>query len=171
MGFEKSHLFGKVEVDVVATSTASLAFATDVPGGALAQRFSFTIPITTRTVIRSRLPYNMQGHIVQATCTPAGGQVELYGVRVWTRELPDGEWGWFELPVVKTPVEYSAVGIPVEPTPVEYQAVPIPIEGTPESYNPLPIPIEPTPQSWEPLSLPVKATPQVPQWVPVPVDE
>ena len=157
MGFEKSHLFGKVEVDVVATSTASLAFSTDVPGGALAQRFVFTIPITTRTVIRSRLPYNMQGHLVQATCTPAGGQVELYGVRLWTRELPDGEWGWFELPLVKTPLEYSPL--------------PLPIEGTPESYNPLPLPIEPTPQSWEPLNLPVKATPPVPMWATVPIDE
>ena len=159
MGFEKSHLFGKVQVDVSATGTATLAFSTDVPGGALVQDFVFTIPITTRTIIRSRLPGAMQGHIVQATCTPsAGAQVQLYGVRLWTRELPDGEWGWWDMPIEATPVLYQAMPLPVESTPAVYQSVPLPVEATSESFSPMGLPIEETPALYQGMPLPVEAT-------------
>jgi hypothetical protein len=187
MGFEKTHLFGKVEVDITATTpTGTLTFYTDLPGNAMAPRFSLTIPICTRRVVSSRLPGNMQGHLISATYTPsATSKSELYGVRVWARELPDGQWGWFPLPVIETPVEYQAVRIPVEPTPESFSPVQIPVEPTPlefarlafpveptpESFSTVRIPVEPTPEGYSMITLPVKPTPPVPQWVSVPVDE
>jgi hypothetical protein len=171
MGFEKSHLFGKVEVDVVSTSGASLAFSTDIPGEAMAQRFSMAIAITTRAVLRSRLPGLMQGHYLSATLTPTGaGQVELYGVRVWTRELPDGQWGWCALPVVATSPDYQPVPIPVEATPGEYAPVPIPVEATGAQYQPVPIPVEATASEYAPVPIPVEATAAEFQGVKIPIE-
>jgi len=200
MGFEKSHLFGKIEVELLSNCTGTLALSTDLPGNAMAQRFSFTTPISsTRRPVPSRLPGNMQGHLISAKFTPGAGQTELYGMRVWCRELPDGQWGWFPLPLIETPAEYSPIAIPIEPTPQSFSPVPIPIEATAQGFTPVPIPIEPTPESFSPVAipveatpetfspmkipveptpesfsampLPVKATPPVPVWVPVPVDE
>lgn len=173
MGFEKNHLFAKLEMDVVATSGGTLALLTDVPGNAMTQRFSYAVPTTpsTRTIVRSRLPYSMQGHLVQARCTPATGhQVEIYGLRLWTRELPDGEWGWSELPIVQTPAEYQPVPIPIEATPVQFTAVPIPVEATPVEFTMLPIPVEATPVQFTPLPLPVEATPVEFAPLPIPVE-
>src|SRR5215467_12565047 len=111
MGFEKSHLFGKVEVDIRASVAGTIVFQTETPGQTLVNRFTMPIPVTTgQTILRSRLPGIMQGHLVRATgtpnTTPTTGHWELYGVRVWYRELPDGQWQWFPLPVMDTPVEY-----------------------------------------------------------------
>ncbi len=171
MGFEKSHLFGKVEVDVAATAAGTFALSTDIPGGAgMAQRFSFTIPITARRPVSSRLPGSMQGHYVSCKYTPGAGQSELYGVRIWCRELPDGQWDWMSISVVPTGLEYEPIPLPIEATPVEYSPVPLPIEPTPVEYSALPLPIEPTPPTYSPVPLPIEATPVEYSPVPLPVE-
>ena len=161
MGFERSHIFGKIEVEIRATGTGTFALSTDVPGAGMVQRFSFPIPITGRRVVRSRLPGAMVGHLVSATYTPdAGGQSEIYGARVWVRELPAGAWYWFPLPVVETPVLFQPIQIPVEPTPAEFARLALPVEPTPESWSAAQIPVEPTPAEFARLALPVEPTPE-----------
>lgn len=180
MGFEKSHIFGKVEVDIRTSVAGTIVFQTETPGGVLLQRFSMPIPITNgRTVLRSRLPGIMQGHYVRSTGTPGNpGIWELYGVRIWARELPTGQWAWTPLPVMDTPVEFqqliiladstisqegevafSELKLPVEETPVEYQKLEVPLVDTPVLYDKLEIPVEPTPVEFSPLQLPVEQTP------------
>jgi hypothetical protein len=184
MGFEKSHLFGKCEVDIRASVAGTIVFQTETPGQTLTTRFAMPIPITSgRTVLRSRLPGTMQGHYVKTTGTPGTtptGHWELYGVRVWSRELPDGQWTWTALPVMDTPVEYirfdiledptqgagagSSVGfseykIPVEPTPEMYQEFKLPVEPTPESFSELKLAVEPTGETFTQMPISVEATP------------
>jgi hypothetical protein len=176
MGFEKSHIFGKVEVDIRTTVAGTIVFQTETPGNQLAQRFSMPIPITTRTVLRSRLPGTFQGHYVKTTGTPGPtGQWEVYGVRIWSRELPTGQWQWTALPVMDTPVEYiqykipglddgssgstsaeySEFKIPVEETSVGYTKFDAPVEGTPESFTPFQVSVEATPAEYSAYKLPV----------------
>jgi hypothetical protein len=186
VGFEKSHLFGKIELDISTTVEGTFALSTDVPGRAMVQRYSFTVPITTRRTVRARLPGPMVGHLCSAIYTPGqGGTSEIYGVRVWVRELPAGQWYWFPLPVVETPALHQEMQIPVEPTgqsftqmqiPVEptgqsFTQMQIPVPPTPADFSNMALPVEPTPGSFSQLSLPVKPTPPVPEWVSVPVDE
>jgi hypothetical protein len=180
MGFEKSHIFGKVEVDIRTTVAGTIVFQTETPGGALAQRFSMPIPVTTRTVLRSRLPGTFQGHYVKTTGTPGPtGQWEVYGVRIWSRELPTGQWQWTALPVMDTPVEYiqfkipglddgssgstsaeySEFKIPVEETPVGYTQFAVSVEATPVEYSPYKLPVPPVSDDWTASSIPVETTP------------
>lgn len=180
MGFEKSHLFGKVEVDIRTTSAGTIVFQTETPGGQLVQRFSMPIPVTTgRTVLRSRLPGTMQGHYVRSTGTPGNpGIWEVYGVRIWSRELPTGNWQWWPLPVMDTPVEYqqyiiladstisqqgeeafTEYKIPVEETPVQYVKFEVELVDTPVLYTKLDIEVEPTPVEFSPYKIAVDETP------------
>lgn len=160
MGFEKSHLFGKVEFELIASAIGSLTLYTDLPGNAMALRATVATPTcATRRPVSSRLPGSMQGHLISAKFTPGTGQAEIYGLRVWCRELPDGQWGWFPLPVVATPEEYQQVSIPVEATPAEFTAVPIPVEPTPEGYTAEAVPVETTPEGFSEVRIPVEATP------------
>jgi hypothetical protein len=171
MGFEKSHLFGKIEIDIAATASGTFSLSTDIPGGAgMGQRFSFTIPITARRPVSSRLPGAMQGHYVSAKYVPGAGQSELYGVRVWTRQLPDGQWGWSALPVIDTPLEFQPMQVPVEPTPASFSPVSVPVEPTPESYSPVGVPVEPTPVGFSPVGVPVEPTAETYSPMQVPVE-
>lgn len=195
MGFERSHLFGKCEVDIRASVAGTIVFQTETPGQALTSRFAMPIPITSgRTVLRSRLPGTMQGHYVKTTGTPGTtptGHWELYGVRVWSRELPDGQWTWTALPVMDTPVEYirfdiledptqgagagASVGfsefkIPVEPTPEMHQEFKLPVEPTPAEFSELKLPVEPTPESFSELKVLVEQTAETFTPMPIPVE-
>lgn len=181
MGFEKSHLFGKVEVDIRTTSAGTIVFQTETPGGQLVQRFSMPIPVTTgRTVLRSRLPGTMQGHYVRSTGTPGNpGIWEVYGVRIWSRELPTGNWQWWPLPVMDTPVEFqqyiiladstisqqgeqafTEFKLPVEETPVQYVKLEVPLIDTPVLFTKLDIPVEQTPAEFSAFKVPLIATPE-----------
>ena len=168
MGFEKSHTFGKVEVDIRASVAGTIVFETETPGQTLGVRFTMPVPITNgRTVLKSRLPGNMQGHFVKSTGTPGtapNGHWELYGVRVWSRQLPDGQWSWFPLPVMDTPVEFIAFPILEDATAaggatVGFSEFKLPVEPTPEMFQEFKLPVEPTPETFSPLELPVQATP------------
>jgi hypothetical protein len=160
VGFEKAHLFGKIEVDVRATSPGTFALSTDVPGVAgMVERFSFRIPVTSRRTLRSRLPGAMVGHLVSAVYTPDTlGQSELYGVRAWVRELPAGQWYWFPLPVVETPAEFSKMTLPVEPTAAEFSKMTLPVEPTGESFTQMQLPVPATPVDFSKMTLPVEPT-------------
>ena len=172
MASEKLKLFSKIEIEVLATAQGTLAILTDVPGAAMAQRFSFSIPATTRRPVTSRVPYSTQGHLVQAICTPgAAGTMTIYRARIWGRELPAGQWEWYALPVIETPVEFTAAPLPIPPTPEEWHETALAIPPTPEEWKPLALPIPPTPEEWRPMKLPVKATPEVPDWVDLEVDK
>jgi hypothetical protein len=191
MGFEKSHIFGKVEIDIRATVAGSIVFQTETPNGQLLQRFSMPIAATNgRTVLRSRLPGTMQGHFVRSTGIPGPtGWWELYGVRIWSRELPTGQWQWFPLPVMDSPIEFErfdiladstissedggAVGftefkIPVEETPVEYSKFNPPVEETPLEFAQFSVPMQDTPVLFTPLQAPVEETPASFTKMPVP---
>jgi len=183
---EKLCLFSKVELEVVATGPGSLALLTDVPGP-LAQRFAFTVPASAlRRTVTSRLPYNMQGHLVQAILTPGGSsQITLYRARIWARVLPGGQWEWFPLPVIETPVEFSPAPLPIPPTPEDWKPAMLPIPATPEEWRAVSLEIPPTPEDWKPSMLPILATPEewarvplplrptpdVPEWVDMEVDK
>jgi hypothetical protein len=179
LGFEKSHILGKVEVDIRSTAVGQIVFQTETPGNVLTNRFSMPIPITSgRTVLRSRLPGTMQGHFLKATGAPGvAGHWELYGVRVWARQLPDGQWGWAALPVMDTPVEYvefriledptagggASVGfsefkMPVEPTPEMCVEFKLPVEPTGETFSELKVTVEPTSETFSELKVLVEAT-------------
>jgi hypothetical protein len=186
VGFQKVKLFSKIEVHVAASAQGTFAILTDLPGNAMAQRTSFPIPTTTRRPVIARLPFNTQGHLIQALLTPnAAGTVTLYGARVWARELPNGEWAWYDLPVIETPAEYASAPLPIPSTPEEWSPAELPIPATPEAWNPsaLPIPptpeewsaaelpIPPTPEAWGTAELPLKPTPVVPGWSDLEVDK
>jgi len=197
---EKLKLFSKIELELQASAQGTFSILTDLPGYAMAQRFSFAVPASgTRRPVTSRLPYNLQGHLVQAKYTPGTGQSSLYRVRIWGRELPGGQWQWYELPAVETPVEFRPAPLPVPPTPEEWQAASLPIPATAEEWKaealpipptseewrpaPLPIPptseewkaealpIPPTGEEWHVVSLPVKPTPEIPDWSDLEVDK
>lgn len=167
MGFEKSHLFGKVEIDIRATVAGTIVFQTETPGSALSNRYILQIPVCTRTVLRSRLPGTMQGHYVRCTGIPSttapSGIWELYGVRIWQRQLPDGQWEWFPMPVMDTPVEYTAFKIPglgegSEATAATYSEFKIPVEETSASYTPQKVPLIATPEDFAEFKVPVEPT-------------
>jgi|SRR5215467_1107907 len=180
MGFEKSHIFGKVEVDIRASVAGTIVFQTETPGSALVNRFSMPIPVCTRTIIKSRLPGIMQGHYVKASgtpgTTPSTGHWELYGVRIWQRELPDGQWAWFPLPVMDTPVEFMPFKIPglggsgEESTAEEYSEFTIPVEETPKMFAELKVPVEPTEVSFNVIKAPVEPTGETFSALKVPLD-
>jgi hypothetical protein len=185
MAFEKIKLFGKIEFELSCTATDTLALLTDVPGPVMAQRVALSVAPQARGVYHSRLPYNMQGHLIQLRYTPGVGQTTLYGARVWARELPGGQWDWFELPVVGTPTEYSPAALPIPGTPDEFSAAALPIPGTADEYSAGALPIPPTPDEFQsgnlPIpgtpdefsaaALPVKATPAIGEWADVDVDK
>ena len=154
MAFEKVHLLGKVELDIVASAGGTLTIQTDIPGEAMADRGTVTIPTCTRRVVRSRLPYNFHGHLFQFKVT-ATGTVRLYGVRVWARELPGGQWQWYPLPVPETSEAWSAFKLLVPPTAEDWSDVRVPIPGTAEEFSAVHLPIKPTPDvpSWAALEL------------------
>lgn len=172
MAFEKVKLFSKIEVELASTVTGTFRVLTDVPGNTMAQRgLNINTPVATRRVISSRLPYNTQGHLIQASLIPNfGGAITLYGVRVWGRELPGGEWQWYPLPVIDTPIEFSAAQIPIPPTPEEWGGSSLPIPPTPEGWSSAALPIPPTPEGWSAAELPIKPTPAVPEWADLEVD-
>jgi hypothetical protein len=185
MAFEKIKLFGKIEFELSNSATDTLALLTDVPGVVMASRVSLSVAAQGRGVYRSRLPYNMQGHLIQLRYTPGAGQTTLYGARVWARELPDGQWQWYALPVVDTPTEYAAMDLPIPATGNEWQSGPLPIPATPDDWKAMglpipptpdewgagPLPIPPTPDGWSAMNLPVKATPAMGEWSDVEVDQ
>jgi hypothetical protein len=171
VGFEKSHLFGKIELDISTTVEGTFSLSTDVPGRAMVQRYSFTVPVTTRRTVRARLPGPMVGHLCSAIYTPGqGGTSELYGVRVWVRELPAGQWYWFPLPVVETPALHQQMQIPVEPTGQSFTQMQIPVEPTGESFTQMQIPVEPTGQSFTQMQIPVEPTGQSFTQMQIPVE-
>jgi len=185
MAFEKVKLFGKIEVDIAASSVGTFALLTDVPGYAMAQRFTFSVPITTRRPVVSRVPNNTVGHLLKVSYTPGSGQAVIYGARIWARELPGGQWQWYPLPVVETPVEFTAMDLPIPRTPEEFSPARLPIQSTPEEwasavlpipptpeeYSAAPLPIPQTPEAWSSISLPVKPTPVVPDWADMEIDQ
>ena len=206
MASEKLKLFSKIEIEIISNVAGTLAILTDAPGNAMAQRFSFATPASSadgngnclRRTVTSRLPYNTQGHLIQAKLTPGSGQTSLYRARVWGRELPGGQWEWFALPVIETPVEFAPAALPIPPTAEEWrpealpvpptaeewrpEALPVPptaeewrpealpIPPTAEEWRPEALPIPPTAEEWRPSALPVKATPDVPDWAELEVD-
>src|SRR5581483_10024384 len=121
MASEKVYLFSKIEIEVLASADGSLAILTDLPGYAIAQRFSMDVPATsTRRPVTSRLPWNTQGHLIQLKLTPGSGQTALYRGRVWARELPSGSWAWYALPVIDTPIEFAPAPLPIPATTEEW---------------------------------------------------
>lgn len=177
MGFEKSHLFGKVEIDIRTTVAGTIVFQTETPGSALANRYILNIPVCSRTVLRSRLPGTMQGHYVKATGTPStvppSGIWELYGVRIWHRQLPDGQWEWFPLQVMETPIEYVPFKIPeldgAEATPATYSEFKVPLIDTPALHTSFKVPLIATPEDYTELKVPVTDTPADPAPFKVPL--
>lgn len=158
MAFERVKLFGIIELDVEATAAGTLKLYTNLPGTALALRATLTVPITSRRPVRFRLSGAVKGHLLQVSYDPgAAGVSRLYGARVWARELPEGRWGWYSLPVVPTPDQFVTMRLPVPPTPEEWRQVQIPIP--------------PTPEQWTRVELPVKPTPLVPDWVELEMDQ
>lgn len=169
MGAEAIKLFGKIEVDIAASATGTFSILTDVPGYALAQRFSFTVPVTTRRPVAARIPFNTAGHLLQATYS-SGGQSVLYGARIWARELPGGPWRWYVLPVIETPAEYHPMDLPIPRTPEEWRSSGLPIPETSEEWRSTALPIPETPEAWGAMKLPVKETPVVPEWSDLEID-
>jgi hypothetical protein len=153
---EKLKLYSKIELEVAASAQGTFVISTDLPGNAMAQRHSFPVPSGTRRTVTSRIPYNAQGHLIQAYYSPGSGQSTLYRVRVWARELPGGQWSWYPLPVIETPVEYSPMSLP--------------IPATPEAWSPSGLPIPATTEEWHSAAFPIKPTPAVPDWTELEMD-
>ena len=171
MAFEKVKLFAKIELDVEATAQGVFVIETDVPGNAITLRYSFIVPVTSRRPVSSRLPYNTQGKLLRVSYSPGAGQSRLYGVRAWARELPNGQWGWYPLPVIDSPVEFAPRALPIPVTSQEWSAIPLPIPVTPEEWQALVIEIPRTVETWEERKLPIRPTPPIADWVSLPIDE
>jgi hypothetical protein len=161
VGFERVTLFGTVEILYQSSLGAVLSLWTDLPGDALVLRRFGTMPAAAgRRTFRLRVSGAVKGRLYQLMVTPSnGGDVRIYGARVWARQLGPAAsaWQWYAVPVVETPDEYQPVKLPIEPTGDAWQAVKLPVE--------------PTPEDWSAAALPIKATPPVPEWVSVEVDE
>lgn len=170
MAFEHIFLLGKIEIDVIATAAGTITIQTDIPGNALADRGTVTVGISTRRVVQKRLPYNFQGHLFKFTYAPGAGQSRLYGVRVWARELPAGQWQWYPLPVVPTPDGWSSVKLPIPATSEEWSTAKLPIPPTQEEFQTVRIPIPETSEQWSSVSLPIAPTPPVPSWISLDID-
>lgn len=178
MASEKLKLFSKIELELISSAAAPLVLLTDMPGNAMAARFTWTVPASNpvgdqlvRRTATSRLPCNTQGHLVQAIYTPIPGQTALlYRCRIWGRELPAGSWQWYQVPVLETPVEFSPHDLPIPPTTEDWKAAGMPIPPTTEDWKAAGLPIPPTSEEWRALKLPIKATPDVPDWVDMEVD-
>ena len=148
MGFESVYLLAMIEVDCYNVAGATLALATDRPAP-FATRETRTIPTnTSRRAERIRLAGTSKGKLIKPAVTPAG-VFYLYGMRVWARELPTGQWTWYQIPLIETPSEWMPVKWPIPPTPEEYIPVKWPIPATPDEYVPVKWPVDPSRTTYE----------------------
>lgn len=189
MGFEKVTIFGTLELLYSATGIADVQFLTDLPGNALAVRAFDDMPAAAgRRPFRLRMHGTVKGTLYQVAVIPRTGvTAEVYGARVWARQLGPVEsaWQWYTVPIVETPLEYVAVPLPVEESPLHFSAVKLPIdptsdlwqpaklpvEATPDVFSAVPLPVEQPPETWTGERLPVRVTPPRPDWIEIPVDE
>lgn len=178
MASEKLKLYSKIELELISNGNATFTLLTDLPGAGMVQRVQTNVGPSrwTGTFVRgtwtSRLPYNTQGHLVQAILAPASNvQITLYRARIWARELPRGDWEWFQLPVIDTPVEFGPVNLPIPPTSEEWRAANLVIPPTAEEWRPVNLPIPPTNEEWRAAELPIKPTAPVPDWLSLEVDK
>ena len=182
MGFERTAIFGIIELHLEATAGGSLTLSTDLPGNAMAVRETKGIPVTGRRILRFRLNGTTKGRLYSVKVSPTGsGIIRLYGGRIWARMLPGNQWSWYAIPIPETSEEWSPVKLPIPPI-GEWEARPIPIPPMGEwEARPLPIPglgewearqipIPPT-SDWNPQQMPIKPTPANPEWVNLQVDE
>jgi hypothetical protein len=169
MAFEHVFLLGKLEIDVVATASGTVTIQTDLPGNALADRGTVTVGVAGRRVVQKRLPYNFIGHLFKFTYAPGSGTSRLYGMRVWARELPGGQWQWYPL-LVPTADGWTAVKLPIPETAEAWSSVKLPVAVTSEDWSTVRLPIPGTPEEFSAVNLPIKPTPDVPEWRPLEVD-
>lgn len=105
-------MFKWLEVDFAADSGAILTFETDLPGGALAIRSTFTLystnanPFTMNDeeTVRLRLPETVKGRLYRVRVTPVGN-CRLEAIRVYSKVmgLPSAsQWRWVPLPIRPT---------------------------------------------------------------------
>jgi hypothetical protein len=173
MASEKVKLLGAIELEYSATTAGTLVISSDLPGNAIAQRGSpITIPASAgRRQVRFRVLGSVKGHLFQFQWSPGFGTGRLYRARVWARELPNGPWGWYPLPVPETPDEWSTLKLPIPVSPEEWSAVSLPIPVSPQEWSMVSLPIPGTPEEWSTIKLPVRPTPVVPDWIPVEIDQ
>lgn len=170
MGFQTVKIFGLIELDIDTTAAGILHIYTDIPGNALVDRGTISIAAGSRRTQRFRLQGTTKCHLLKVSYTPGVGVARIYGARVWARELPAGAWAWYPLPVIDTPMEFTAAPLPVTQTPEEYVSVHLPIPATSADWTAAPLPITPT-GDWTAAALPVKPTKAVPDWASIEVDQ
>jgi hypothetical protein len=184
VGAETVKIFATLELDLDATAPGSVSLLTDLPGTAMALRYTALVPATARRPVRFRLAGITKGHLLQLLYLPGAGASHVYGARVYARELPAGAWQWYDLRVPATPDVFTAVPLPIPPTEQDWKPVPLPVPPTPQEWTatplpvpaigdwkPVPLPIPPTEQNWQAVALPFQKTPPLPDWVEIPVDE
>jgi hypothetical protein len=171
MGFERGHLFGKVELDIyVQTGFCAFRFITDLPAQSAWRHVSTLAPMFTRRPVEVNLSSLIKGRVYSIELVPTG-ITTFYGARVWARPLPDGKWDWFPLPVVETPEAWTRIQLPITPTPDEYQRIMLPIEPTPDEWSRVQLPIPPTPDEWSRIPLPIRPTQDITTWREIERDE
>lgn len=134
MAFNHVYKLGKVEIDMAATSTGTLKIHSDLPGNAIAERYTVNTPVCSRRTVAHRLPYALIGHLFNFVFASTG-ITRLYGIRVWARELPYGVWQWYSLPVVPTADGWSTSKLLIPPTPDFFSEYKLPIKRTPPVAN------------------------------------
>jgi hypothetical protein len=160
-GFQTVKLHRLIELDYSAEATATLTFSTDLPGNAMADRETKTIPLTTtRRVVAFHLAGTTKGKLLKILIAPAG-VFRLFGVRVYARTLgrTAAGWQWYPIFVTETPDEWTDFKLPIDPTPDYFEVVPLPVDRTPDEWTVIKLPIEPTPDFFELVTLPIDKTP------------
>lgn len=160
MGVQSVYLYRELELLVDTSGPMTLHVFTELPARDVRERHSipFNTELTTgeRRTVRVRLPGNVKGHLHKLRIDGPSTCV-LYAVRVFAKELGvQSAWGWYDVPLVKTPEGYAAAGVPILPTP--------------EGFAVAGLPILPTPEGWDRQALPLRQQQLEPVWVEIPVD-
>lgn len=161
MGFERSALFRKLELDCELDGSVQLTFSTERPGEAMAVRVQKLLAATSgRDTVTVQLAGEVRGHLYRVKIGGTAAVARIFGARVYAKVL-DGSsrtgWQWHP--------------IPIEPTPKGWQTVSLPIEPTEAGWRTIALPIVPTAPEFQTLGLPMRESPPRGTWIDVPLDD
>lgn len=103
LGSSRLKLMRRIEIDCEG-GQYTLNVQTDMPGNALAQRYSGIGPITGRRFDSYYLPTNTRGRFVMPRLE-ATGVLRVYKLRLWYKLVGEAEssaWQWFDFPIAPT---------------------------------------------------------------------
>jgi hypothetical protein len=175
MGFELFKLFQQVELDIDTTGPMLLEVSTDMPGNAMAVRFSKQIDTAAtsgKVPVNVRLYGNTKGREIKLRISGVN-TCRIFGARVFAKDLgtptPTG-WSWRPVPIDITPDLFTVAKLPIDETPNEFSSAKLPIEPTPNEFSSAKLPIEPTPNEFSGLKVPLTPSDVLFDWIDVPVD-